>query len=157
MNSKNSQAERSVHRPEPWTLASLRICSPSVSAEEISQRLHAQPSQAHKLGDPVYRRRPLGLRFSQHVWILDGSVASTEPVKKHLDELVLFVENRSQEVMQLAPSCELDIVCAYSPLGEQGSFAVPEALLKRLAVFPISLVIDVYASPASSPAEQRET
>jgi hypothetical protein len=135
----------------------LRICSPSVSAEEISQRLHAQPSQAYKLGDPVYRRRPLGLRFTRHLWVLNSSTASTERPKKHLDELLLFIESRSQEVMQLAPSCEFDIVCAYSPSGEQGSFAVPESLLKRLAVFPISLVIDVYVSPISNPAEQHAT
>lgn len=145
MNSKNNSAQHGPARPVPWVLASLRICSDNVTLEQISQQLRAQPSQSHKLGDPVNRRRPLGLHFKRHVWILDSSIASKEPVKEHLNELMLFIEDRAQEVLQLLPNCDFDIVCAYAPSGEQGSFVMPASLVKRLGAFPVNLVVDVYA------------
>jgi hypothetical protein len=121
--------------------AALRIGSESATAAGVSTALGIEPSHAFERGEPFGRHG--GVR-EHALWMLDSSLADSEPLERHLYLLLELIAPAADAVDVLASDGYwLDWFCFVSQDG-QGAVELSPNLLQSLSRHPISLVLDLY-------------
>lgn len=135
-------------------MAALRISSETVTAEELSARLHLTPTRTLRMGDPVTLRTPNAPRRTHHTFILDSGLPTSEPMEMLLAALVDMIEPRAEALRQLQSEAEMDLFCGFSSVSGQGSCELSPELMGRLSRLNLFVVLDLYApgEPADGPA-----
>lgn len=129
--------------------ASLRIQHESLPARAVTERLGIAPSASFEVGDPFLR----GTQARTHSsWSLDSSRSKEgDDLEGHLRELLdRLLPLRGHLADLAAQGYEMDWWCFIGEEDGQGGVALSEALLRDLAVLPVSLSLDIYAGEGSS-------
>lgn len=129
------------------TYAGLRIFKfDDGPASDVTARLGILPTSSHDAGDLITHTSPNRWRHS--LWSLSTKNVSTGSLQEHLVWLLDRVEPKDQVLHALsAEGCDLDWFCFVS-LDEtgQGGVALDPGILRRLAVLPIHLTLDLYGN-----------
>jgi hypothetical protein len=123
---------------------SLCIYSSTLSAKEITDMLATEPTRSHEKGTPMSSRNPNSRIRQGSSWILDSKLNKEETLSAHLEQLVCFIEERTNEFEKLLEVCEIDIYCGFFSNEKSGKFVLSPNLLKRLTVIPIELIVILY-------------
>jgi hypothetical protein len=128
--------------------ASLRIQHGSLPARAVTERLGITPSDSFEVGDPF----SLGTRARTHSsWSLDSSRSKEgDDLEGHLRELLDRVLPLRAPLSDLAlEGYDMDWWCFIGEEDGQGGVTLSDALLRDLAVLPVSLALDIYAGDGS--------
>jgi hypothetical protein len=130
---------------ETWQSASLRIYSSTLTSFEITKILGSKPTRCFEKGELVDAKNLNSQRREQASWILESNIAETENLEKHLISLILFIEEKSNELNQIANQCNIDIFCGLSIKDGQGNFSLSSVIMKKLSTIPLVITFDLYA------------
>ena len=142
---------------QDWAIASLRIYSQFLTAEEIGRLLQSVPTHSFEKGTPISTRNPTGPARDQSIWVLSSRLDGSKHLDEHIEELVTFIEQKLPQLEKLCSSCEIDLFCGFSFAGGQGGFELGSALLKRLTALPVDIVFDLYSTSPVSDVEENPT
>ena len=121
--------------------ATLRISSVKYSLEEIKKSL-GDPTLGFSIGDSCknsHRKREFSL------WALESTVGLSEGLDAHVEKLVDFLDEKSEEIKHLRET-QLDIFCMHSSDNGQGGSSLSSGIIKRMSKYDLDLSFDVYAS-----------
>jgi len=138
-----------THSSDKWARASLRVASARLSLEDITAALETPPTRGVRAGSPIGRLDPTHVR-QESIWLLETSLGEGVSLDAHLEELTSFAEAHVQQMVQLRPSCDLDMRCAFASESGQGGFVISSNLLRRLGQLELELWIDLFP-PELSP------
>jgi hypothetical protein len=129
--------------------ASLRIQHKVLPASAVTERLGIAPSDSFEVGDPFGR----GTQSRTHSsWSLDsGGSREGDDLESHLRELLDRVLPLRAPLSDLAAEgYDMDWWCFIGEEDGQGGVTLSDALLRDLAVLPVSLALDIYAGEGST-------
>lgn len=135
-----------VELEKKWSSAALRISCKFKSVAEITKILGTEPSRSINKGAQVSTRGPNYPISEESRWILDSKVAETEPLEKHIEKLILYIEQHTIALKKLTSDCNIELWCTFSSDSGQGGFVLDANLLKRLTLFRIDLIVSLYSS-----------
>jgi len=141
-----------MENDEKWSSASLHISSETIALNDICEILNTNASHSHERGSPVSPRNPNSPLRQKNLWILNSSLEDSLPLENHIEELVTFLELKYDALKKLFSKCEIELFCGFSSTCGQGGFVLTADLLKRISVFPIDIVLDLYPPEASDKA-----
>ena len=127
-----------------WSSASLRISSEIITIKEICEILNTNASNSFAKGTLLDTRNPNSLLRPENLWILNSNLNDSLPLEKHIEELTNFLEQKSENLKKLIGKCEFEVFCGFSSTSGQGGVLLSANLLKRITVFPIDIVLDLY-------------
>lgn len=127
-----------------WTTLTFRIFSEELSLDEISHELELEPTAARAKGELLSPGNPRSMRAKANLWMLDSGVAPTETLTAHLSAMLSVVEAKGAALQELSRQCKFDFFVGFSSENQQAGDVVKHALLRRLAKWPIDLVLDLY-------------
>jgi hypothetical protein len=127
-----------------WATVSLRVHSRTRSVSEISNALETPPTSSVDKGARMSMRNPHSAVAEAYLWRLESGLDSTRPLEEHISHMVEFIERKSAALEMLGQDCEIDLFCGYSSENGQVGLVLEADLLKRLTVFPIDVVLDLY-------------
>ncbi|MCP4265354.1 MAG: DUF4279 domain-containing protein [Candidatus Brocadiaceae bacterium] len=139
---------------DKWSSASLRISSESITLNEICEELNTRATCSHEKGTPVNPRNSNSPLRQENLWILKSSLDDTLPLEKHIEELVNFLEEKIDVLKKMLPKCEIEMFCGFSSTCGQGGCVLASDLLKRISLFPIDIVLDLYPPEVSGNDEE---
>ena len=123
---------------DKWWTASFRIASKTVTTTEMTRRLGLSPSSAKDL--------------HRSVWVRHSVLPSTEPLERHLVELLDVLEPIATTLTELQQEgCHTDFFVGFgSETGSAGSGGadLDAALLLRIAALETDLGLDLYPPQA---------
>ena len=128
-----------------WKSASLRIASSILSKSEITDILNQKPSRAFDRGELMSPRNPSSQKRESALWILESGLPDASTLDDHILVLISFIERKHLEFMKLINKCEMDIFCGLSIKGTQANFSLSSKIIKRLNIFPVDIVFDLYS------------
>ena len=124
--------------------ASLCIQHERLRAKAVTERLGIEPSESFEVGDPFSR----GTRSRTHSsWSLDSSLSKDgDDLEGHLRELLDRLLPLREPLSDLAAEgYEMSWWCFIGEEDDQGGVTLSDALLRDLAMLPVSLALDIYA------------
>ena len=129
---------------EKWSSASLRISSEIITLKEICEILNTNASSSFAKGTRLNAKNPNSLLRPENLWILNSNLNDLLPLEKHIEELINFLEEKSENLKELIGKCGFEMFCGFSSTSGQGGVLLSANLLKRITVFPIDVVLDLY-------------
>lgn len=124
--------------------ANLRIASKTKSTSDISSMLGVEPSESYNIGEVLSLRGPHPRHREESLWLLNSNVSEEQPLEKHLNDLLSFVENKTPELGLLALECDIEIFCSYATYNGQGGFVLDRKLIEKMAKVNVDFVFDLY-------------
>ncbi len=124
--------------------ASLCMMSETLKAEEITNILKTQPSEAHEKGTPINPRHPNRLIRTASTWVLCTNLDESEPFQAHIEQLLSFIEARKNEFEDISKVSKIEIYCSFFSERKSGEFFIDYELLKRLTIIPIDITVILY-------------
>jgi hypothetical protein len=120
-----------------WALASLRIASEELNADQISELLGLRFTSARLAdGEPAFT-----------VWMYDSGLEPSSPIEDHLYILVERLRDRRDALIDLARRANVEIWLSYSPgTGVPRSAVFDHAVLAELGALGVDLVFEPYAA-----------
>ena len=135
----------STEAPEaPWTRASLRVSSNTLTAERIIAAVGTEPSAAFERGTPRSRSTPAAGTNEVALCIFESGLATTVPLEEHLAELAEFVASNAASFAVLSRECDVDVFVGWAPPTGQSSIAIPGHVLATFASLGAEMIFDVY-------------
>lgn len=118
-----------------WAVASLRIASEELTADQISERLGLRSSSARQAdGEPAFT-----------VWMYDSGLEPSAPIEDHLYILMERLSDRRDALIDLCQRANVEIWLSHSPgPGVPHSAVFDHAVLAELGALGIDLVLDPY-------------
>ena len=118
-----------------WALASLRIASDELTADQISERLGLRASSARQAdGEPAFT-----------VWMYDSGLEPSAPLEDHLYILMERLSDRRDALIDLVQRANVEIWLSHSPgPGVPRSAVFDHGVLAELGALGIDLVLDPY-------------
>lgn len=109
--------------------------------ESVTDIIGLQPSQAWNAGD---RSEQTGRVQKSMRWRLDSGFDDTAPLERHLDNLLLFLMPREEQLRKLWPDYDLVIQCVgYYPPNGHGTHLNRE-VIRQAARLGLALDLDFY-------------
>jgi hypothetical protein len=127
-----------------WQMVSLRIFSEILEPEEITKFIGCSPTQFHKKGELMSFKNPNSQKRTHNSWILESDLPNSVSFEKHIINIISFLENKINIIIKLKEKCHIDIVCALSIKGNQGSFELNSEIIQRLSAIHLNIVFDLY-------------
>lgn len=119
---------------QPWALASLRIASETLDAEEIGDLLGLRATSTRTSeGEPAFA-----------VWMLESGLSPSAPVEDHLYILMERLSGHHDAVRQLVETATVEIWMSFSPGDRHRSAVVNSGVLADLGTLGIDVVLDAY-------------
>ena len=120
----------------------MRIFPREATARSVTDCLGIAPDESHEAGDTNARS---GKPWAAAQWSLQSTLADTEPLSAHLEELLARLEGVSPLLLHLHDEgVAMDWFCyVYRENGQGGPSFRPD-LLQRLGAVPAILELDVY-------------
>ncbi|HQO58998.1 MAG TPA: DUF4279 domain-containing protein [Candidatus Omnitrophota bacterium] len=128
---------------EKWSSAAFVAISDSLSPDMIERIIGWPPTRSHKIGDPISSRSGATLR-KQHYYSIQSMSDSTEPMEKHIDEIITPLEQKLENLKRLQGNADLCLFCGFSSGNGQGGFSLSPEMLARLSRLGLELVLDLY-------------
>lgn len=124
----------------PWSVASLRVLSDTMSADAIDDLLgiHATSRRTSE-GDPSFT-----------VWMLESRLAPTAEPADHLYILMASLRDHRDALRGLASSASVELWLSFSPGQRRSSSVLSHAVLGELGELGIDLVLDPYPAVGAS-------
>jgi hypothetical protein len=123
---------------DKWWTASFRVISKTVTTTEMSRRLGLSPSRVNDL--------------HRSVWVLNSGLPSTEPLERHLAELLDVLEPIATTLSQLQQEgCRTDFfvgIGSETGSARSGGADLDAALLRRIAALGTDLGLNLYPPQA---------
>jgi len=135
-----------MNQTDKWATAALRIHSTVLSAQKITEALKTEPTSIRVKGELLSPRNPRSAVCEAHLWVLESGLDARSSIENHITQLVQFIEQKLPILEALMKDCNIDLFCGYSSGSSQGGIMLEANLMKRLAIIPIDLMIDIYAS-----------
>ncbi|MEZ5322141.1 MAG: DUF4279 domain-containing protein [Microthrixaceae bacterium] len=130
-----------------WALASLRIASETILAEEIGERLGLRPtSWRQSEGEPAFV-----------VWIFESGMAPSAPLEDHLYILMERLAERRDALMALVDDATVEIWLSFSTGSNSRTAVLNADLLSRVSAAGIDLVLDPYPQASARRPRPDET
>ena len=127
-----------------WKTAALCIYSETLPSSEITKILGQKPTRRGERGELLIPQNPDSKTREHSFWILESNVKDTQPLEKHLEKLLTFIASKRRKFCQLKDKCDMNITCALSMIGEQGSFGFHWEMLKQISDLQIDIIFDLY-------------
>jgi len=115
-----------------------------MTAQEITNLLKIEPTEFHEKGAPLSKRNPNSRKREEHLWRLDSQLQQSEPLDKHLKNLIEIIEIHARGFKKIADCSSCEIFCGFSSGNGQGGFILDHNLLERISKLPLDLVVDLY-------------
>ncbi len=128
-----------------WNCIALIISSETKSVEEISEILNTPPSRFAIKNHPISQSTNGSRVFPDNKWILDSSLPDTEMMESHMEKMISFLDEKYEEVLKLSSDCQIEMRCAFSVVNRQGGYVLESPVLKKLAQFPLNVVVSLYS------------
>ena len=123
----------------PWALASLRIASETLGADEIGEMLGRRATSTRTSeGEPAFS-----------VWMLESGLAPTAPVEDHLYILMEMLSDHVDDLKRLVESATVEIWLSFSAGDRHRSAVLDSKVLERIGSLGVDVVLDAY--PAGRP------
>jgi hypothetical protein len=131
--------------------ASYRLIGDGVDPAAITRALRIEPALALKRGQQLGLRADGSPRLAPtSVWLItsEGRMTDSEPLERHILELLQRLEPRRDELLRLSasPAVRGDFFCFLEAQPQGGVPTLSPALLRRLAAIGASLTLDTYES-----------
>lgn len=120
--------------------AQLRIWSKVYSLNDLKSYL-GEPSKGHSLGDEYSRGKRVR---EESLWVLKSTLSSNDSFKDHLNQLIDFLDAKSDVLSSIKSQCQMDFFCMLRSDNGQGTTVLPLKVMKNLALYDLDLVLDVY-------------
>lgn len=136
------------------TFATLRVFSPSMTAEEVTCVLGIEPSRTIRrdLGSRYEHVR----RFSHWRWSTEGKVSHLEP-EVHIAAISALLRGKTDSLDALRKhGCILDVFC-YWEFSEQGAISLSLDSMRLLLELGLEITWDVYAQEVAERERPEET
>ena len=118
----------------PWSLASLRILSETLSSEAIGEMLGLRATNTRTSeGAPSFT-----------VWMLESRLEPSAGIEDHLYILMERLRDRRQALKTLAEAASVEMWLSFSPGNGRSSSVLDHAVLAELGELGIDLVLDPY-------------
>ncbi|MCU1641386.1 MAG: hypothetical protein JWN03_1661 [Nocardia sp.] len=131
-----------------WSTGSIRICSETVSASEISARLGITADRQFERGSLMSPRNPASARRKSSVWIRQSGLTNDSDLADHVRALVGLVGGCREELARLSVDCEMDLFLGFGSGNGQGGCVLPGGLVADLAALGLDIVLDLYPPAA---------
>ena len=139
-----------------WSAGSVRITSKTLSPAEITARLGITPDEMFEKGSLTSPRNPNSHRRETHVWIRRSGLGNDRWPEKHAAALAGVFGRSREELSQLAPDCDLNLILGFGSENGQGSCVLSAQLLMEIAELGFHLILDLYPPvPADVLSEPR--
>lgn len=119
----------------------LRVFSQTYSLAQIS-RVLGQAGKGFSVGD-VYgksnRQRDMTL------WSMETTLSGDSSLELHLNEVISFLEEKSEGLEMLSEKCSLDVFCMLRTVNGQGGAVLPCTTMEILSRRRVAVVLDIYA------------
>lgn len=132
---------------EKWSSAAFCAHSDTLSPEQMEAIIELPPTRSHRIGEPRSKRTNRGA-YDQHYYSIQSTISDSEPLDKHIEEILSMLERRMDRVKQLASEASLSLFCGFSSGNGQGGFVLSPLLLSRLAELGLAVVLDLYPPEA---------
>ena len=117
------------------------------SHETVTQLLGLQPSAAWNAGELNARGQPR----HEMTWRLDSGLEESEPLHRHIDNLLLYLSPRSGSLRELWLDYALTLQCVGRYASSHG-LHLDRELVRQLAMLGIAVDLDLYVLPADGGA-----
>jgi len=132
-----------TNKTEKEYYASFVITSKTISADTIQNTLGLRADELREMGARISNRP--GSTVSAHaLWSFRSKIGRSEPIEKHVENLLDLIEAKKSELGSLRLECVLEIWCFVSFEESQCGFAFDHRLLRRIADLWCDLIFDVY-------------
>lgn len=131
----------SAHQTVSWV--TLRIASDTVTPESITRITGLRPSDEYHSSDHIMHN-PRYATVPVNLWMLESSLPGTEPIDRHLGQLVDQLEPHQAAIGSLDLS--LSFHCTIIPASYQDGISLPAVLIRRLADFSASVEVTILPS-----------
>jgi Domain of unknown function (DUF4279) len=126
------------------SFVTLRIDSPIFSSQEISKRLKLDPERVLERGEHFYKSRK---KRSETTWLYKSDFPEENLLDEHLKNILNIIGDKKAEFIELSNNgCAFVLFCFYSSDNGQGGIILNNDLIKKLAVWPFDVVIDIHLS-----------
>jgi hypothetical protein len=141
-----------MNEEEKWS--SVAFCAHSVTLlpEQMEAVIGIPPTRSHKIGEPRSMRTNGGV-YDRHYYSIQSTISDTEPLDKHIEQILSMLERRVDRVKQLASGASFSLFCGFSSGNGQGGFVLSPLLLSRVAELGLEMVLDLYPPGAVDDAE----
>ena len=136
----------------PWSRATLRVSSPTLTTTEITERLGREPTEAFERGTLRSPRNPRSSRREEALWLLESNLPAERDLQAQLEWAADTVASMRDQLASLDPA-SIDLFFGWEPPGSQNSFALDRELLAKLEGVPLDIVFDVYVTGRSSESD----
>ena len=131
---------------EKESKVSLRISTSNLTISEISLILGEQPTESVEKGKLISTRSPTPRFHQETLWFIESGLSSNETFDTHLEKIAEFIETHISVLQELiSKGCDIGIYCSFTTFNGQGGLLLSSEVLKKLAMLPIDLMIDLYA------------
>lgn len=130
--------------------ATLRVFSDELSLEELTAVMGLPSSGGHTKGESKKRSVK---SWSSSYWPLE-SKSSSEWVEDHIEELVNWLESKSEDYARIRSSCFADLFCLVATIGGQAGVVIHRDLMPRLIALGLSVVLDIH--DGGEPEEEQQ-
>lgn len=119
----------------------LRIFSETYSLSQISSLL-GKPAKGFSVGE-VYGKSNKTRELT--LWSIETSLPQENSLDSHINEIITFLDSRSESIEMLRHDCTLDVFCMLRTDNGQGGAVLPYPIMEKLSNYRINVVLDVYA------------
>ena len=125
--------------PMPTSRVSLRIFSPELNPDLVTQTLNLTPDRSHHIGDYIDKSKRA--TYKHGMWGIHSKLSKEESFAAHLENLLLILEPRQEEILKLGEDHTVDFYCGlFSHIG----FDLSPDILKRIANLGATLSVCIY-------------
>ena len=118
----------------PWALASLRIASETLAADEIGDLLELRATSTRTSeGEPAFA-----------VWMFESGLSPSAPVEDHLYILMEHLSDHGDAIRQLVEMATVEIWLSFSPGDRHRSAVIDSKVLADIGSLGIDVVFDAY-------------
>ena len=123
--------------------ATLRVFGDALEPYEVTRLLGPAPTTSYRTGDPVSPR--LTARRKMGMWCLESSLARTEPLSRHVIELLARVPSDPTIWSEIQRRFFADVYCGVDVRVPNSGMGLTSETIEALAARGLSVEFDLYA------------
>lgn len=111
--------------------------------EDVTRAVGLQPSSVRRAGE---RNPANGYVWGSHEWRLDSGLDRSEPLERHIDELLLWLHRRCRSVRDLQSDFELTLQCVECRAGHNVGLHLTATQLHQMSRLGLNVDFDAYTT-----------
>lgn len=126
-------------------IITLRFHSKTMSVDQLSSVLGAEPTRGFDVGTPLTNSRNDQRCREETLWLIERRFPSGSRLEDCLNQQLQFLENREAVITKLNPRVTIDLFCA-APVDVERyalSFCLDNQMLQRIANLRLDLLMDI--------------